>query len=827
MPAPQPLTRLIELLHQAYRAQLVHAPDHPDALAALAALEAYVPGLLETLGAIELRSTGVGFATPGGPVTGAPNAAMALAREMEARGMGGVAFLPGLDPEELRTLIFILQLRPQRLEEMGGASLLLPDDGLLRPLPPAPPPQPRPASPLREADVELDWNKVFTDAPRPADPDPVPWAGPGPTVGGGFRDAEAPALPEPLTPEELRRAAPPQPAVDEASLPPIEPIEVAALSPAALREEFSALFRAALATRSSPDKAGPRSPWGVDQREALVRFGFRVPDFGALEGAGARLSLDTVDAGAVRDALRRALSDFPAGEQGDLVLGFPGLPEGEFVLRRALDFLGPEMLAQAVAHVHTAHAPSMFDLALLAVALLQCVPDRELCLEAVRGRLQFEGWGMQEVEEFKEAIQWECQGTDTKLHMSLERRAIHKLDPHLVKTLGRQLIRGRRVDDIRSMLAQLEKELASPQAGVRRHGMEILAHLAEGLADAGLPQDLENRILAAARDRLTAENDPPVAQWCAQTLETILDRWIVYGLFSAVHLELSGLGDLAYPLVGAASWKPQLIRDLLARLASPRNIGRLVDLLHHPSPVNPADRVQAVLALMGLPAAAHLARALEEEGIGANRTALAAALAAFGRRALPVLLDLLSSPRVEVVLEAVDLLARAGDPSATPELTAAVAHPDGRIRRAAVAALAHLGGAEAAAQALAAALAQGDAELRLEGLDLLGGLGDAAALPAVLAILAEAGPGEEAQRLRLRAIETLGRIPAPGAARPLLDLFQKKGLFRGREPLDLRLAAARALAAQNTTEARECMALALEQENAEPVKALLRQSLVR
>ncbi|HLO68737.1 MAG TPA: HEAT repeat domain-containing protein, partial [Holophaga sp.] len=115
---------------------------------------------------------------------------------------------------------------------------------------------------------------------------------------------------------------------------------------------------------------------------------------------------------------------------------------------------------------------------------------------------------------------------------------------------------------------------------------------------------------------------------------------------------------------------------------------------------------------------------------------------------------------------------------------------------------------------------------QLETLNLLGELGDPAALPAILPLLA-GGASEEAQRLRLRAVETLGRIPAPGAARPLLELFQKKGFLKGREPVGLRIAAARALAAQNTQEARECMALALEMENTEEVKAILRQSLVR
>jgi HEAT repeat protein len=470
----------------------------------------------------------------------------------------------------------------------------------------------------------------------------------------------------------------------------------------------------------------------------------------------------------------------------------------------------------------------MFDLALLTVALMQCVPDRELSMEAIRGRLQFEGWGMQEVEDFKEAIQWECQGTDTKLHLSLERHAIHKLDPHLVMTLGRQLIRGKRVDDLRSMLAQLEEELSSPQEAVRRHGTEIMANLAEGLPGTGLPLDLENRMLAAARYRLSAENDQLVAQWCAQIVEAILNRWLVAGNFTSLHDEMRNLGDLAYPSVGAASWKPQLLRDLLARLGSSANIAHLVPLLFQKGSELPIPQVHAVLALMGTPAAAHLAEALEEEEDPSRRTHLVEALRAVGKRAVPVLKELLASPQWHMVDHALMLLAQAGDRSVIPEMVMTIGHQDMRVRRTAVTAVSALAGKSVAAGTLAETLADADTAARLETLNLLGELAEPSTLPAILKMMdPDKATGDEVQRLRLRAVEVLGRIPGPDSIKPLRELFQKKGLFKGREPIGIRIAAAKALAAQNTQEARETMAIAMETEPNEEVKAVLRQYLVR
>jgi hypothetical protein len=57
-------------------------------------------------------------------------------------------------------------------------------------------------------------------------------------------------------------------------------------------------------------------------------------------------------------------------------------------------------------------------------------------------------------------------------------------------------------------------------------------------------------------------------------------------------------------------------------------------------------------------------------------------------------------------------------------------------------------------------------------------------------------------------------------------VFKKKGLLTRLEPVGVRLASAKALASIGTREAREAIALVLEIESAEEVRAVLRQFLV-
>jgi hypothetical protein len=310
-------------------------------------------------------------------------------------------------------------------------------------------------------------------------------------------------------------------------------------------------------------------------------------------------------------------------------------------------------------------------------------------------------------------------------------------------------------------------------------------------------------------------------------MEALLGHWLRKSNFEGVYREMLALGELALAKSGTPEWKAQAVRDLLFRIASPGNMATLTALLHHHDTQISITQLHSLLALLGRPAAMHLSMCLEMEEDAGRRGNLIDALRAIGRNAVPALKEALASPNPSHVRNALLLLGEIGHKPAFPDVALALEHRDLPVRRAAVAAVAVLGEGSQASQALSAALGRSEPGLQLEILAVLSELKDATAVPAVAELLQTAkGSTEEAARIRLRALETLGLIGSPEAVAPLQDVFRKKGILGGRESTAMRLAAAKSLSAINTREAREAIALAMDGEPHEDVRAVLRQYLV-
>ncbi len=812
---PKALTTLAELLHRALKAQSHYAQDHPQAVQTVEAVYACLTGILQQDSPLILTCSRNKLWCLGRVIEGSPNATQSLVKEMESRGIGGLVFHAGLDTDELQLLFFGLQLRPQRLQEMGGPDSLFPEGSNLRAL-------------------LLESPKDETEEP------PLP-----PTVGGGPAPTHAPtrttssatgAIPIiPLDevwsgtfPDEAVFApapvkAPPPPPLPP---PPPEPVDEPP-SPAALAADLRSLFGAVVQMTAVPLRPSIDSPWASEQREVLKECGFLQPDFSSVAGTSAQLGLGRMDPVTLRDTLRNALSGLEAMTQGNILLGLPAFPSEEQALRRALDYLGPELLATAVADVHIRLTPSRFTLALLVAALLQCVKDRELSLDAIRGRLQFEGWTIQDVDALKDAILWECHGTDTKLRMSLMDRGVFELDAHQVTILLRQLVRGKRGEGLKDLLNQLQAGFASPEVRRRRLASEIVADLAECLDEPALTAENILSLQRTLHEHILQEGDPQSGLWSCQSMEALLGHWLRKSNFEGVYREMLALGELALAKSGTPEWKAQAVRDLLFRIASPGNMATLTNLLHHPDTQISMVQLHSLLALLGRPAAQHLTMCLEVEEDASRRGSLMDALRAIGRNAVPALKEALASPNPSHVRNALLLLGEIGHKPAFPDVALALEHRDLPVRRAAVAAVAVLGEGSQAAQALAAALGRSEPGLQLEILAVLSELKSASAVPAIAELLVNAkGSSEEAARIRLRALEALGVIGSADAVPALQDVFRKKGILGGRESTAMRLAAAKSLSAINTREAREAIALAMDGEPHEDVRAVLRQYLI-
>ena len=795
------LTPLAELLHRALKAQMHYAQDHPQAVQSVEAAHQLLKNLLQQRSPIILTTSRGRLWYQGKAVEGAPNATQALAKEMDARGIGGMAFYDGLDQDELQLLFFALQLRPQRLMEMGGARSLLPEGANLKIMDLEPPesipfPTPAPDVEVESLDFSLDpITDPFMKLDEPQAPAPV--------LDGLYSQVL----------EDLFPAQAPPP-----SQPP---------SPAALAVDLRTLFSAIVQMTGTPPKPSVTSPWSSEQRETIAESGFLVPDFSSVVGTGEQLSLGRMDPVTLRNALRSALSGLEPMIQGAILLGLPSFPAEEQALRRALDYLGPELLAQSVAEVQLKKQPSKFALALLVAGLLQCVKDREITMEAIRGRLQFEGWDIQDLDALKDAILWECHGTDTKLQMSLMDRGVFELDAHQVMILNRQLLHGKRLDGVKDLLNQLETGFASPQVNRRRHAAEIVADLAECLQDPGLPQELEARLLNTLHGHIEAENDQQALLWSCQAMEALLGHWIRKQQFEAIYKEMLALAEFALAKVNTPSWKAQAVRDVLTRLASPTNMATLAEMLHQRDVLVPVHQLHSLLALMGRPAAEYLVACLEVEADKSRRQHILGGIRAIGRNAVPPLRDTLASPHWYMVRNAVMLLGEINHKAAFEDVALALGHRDPRVRRAAIQASVLLGDAEEASTAIAELLLKTEPGTQLDCLAALGELKSRLVVRPIIDLLQkEKGTTDEAVRIRLRAVEVLGLIASPEAIEPLQELFKKKGFLGGRESTAMRLAAAKSLAAINTREARETMALAMNQESQEEVRAVLRQYLV-
>lgn len=934
---------LAEVLHRALKFLQVYGPEDAKAQVVLKGVKQILDEQLQFSDRLEIDAS-LGrhrLLLNGQPLDAPLPSVKALAQALTERGVLRLAFLPGLQTDELKLLFFILQLRPQRLKELGGAGTFQGELGRIRleegtpdaptvklptgPLPTladlqpaaealglaeAPPPQPRTKStqPLGDLARLLGSRPPQNPAPGPA-PDPAPAAprtdepppaeaprqpirvriaapvadetvyippADAPPQPAPPREAPPPPppdipltmpamepvalaeepfmplLPDPAAPAEPRTAEPaPAPDQDAAPAPPSEPPsspepapdpapqasdrplaapgpEPAPSAPGpSLADRLHDLLDAIhMAARLLPP-AGFSFPFATEHLEGLRRVDLSFADLSPLAGLTDHLGLSQTDAVTLRDALRQALFRLPAGGQGALLLGLPTFPMGEAGLRRAFDYLAPEMLAQTAAEALARQGLKTPQLAFLVATLQLCVRDRDLSLEALKGRLQFEGWGIQQLEELQEAILWESQGTDTKLRTALDtRKDLLDLDPTQVIALARQTLRKGDEAGLGGILDALDQALQGRDVQRRAQAARILADLSECSEEPGIPATPLLRIHSLVQRHLREEREQEALAWSCQAMETLLSVRIRAGDFAGAYREVQAILDMgaAHLATPDLDWKVNAFQDLVVRLGGPLNMAALVPVLHDAAAAPSHGQLHALLGLMGQSAARYLVVCLELEEDKDRRLQLLAAVRAIGRKASLPLREALQSPKWYLVRNALEIIGEVQDASAFEDVARCLRHGDAQVRQSAIAALRVLD-ASRAAKALGEALASADPATQLEITAALGELGQDRVVPDLIQAF-KAAKGSESDRLRLRIVEALAALRHPDAIGTLQSVFRKKGLLTRLEPVSLRLAAAKALAAIGTREAKEAMALVLEIESADEVRAVLRQFLV-
>lgn len=203
-----------------------------------------------------------------------------------------------------------------------------------------------------------------------------------------------------------------------------------------------------------------------------------------------------------------------------------------------------------------------------------------------------------------------------------------------------------------------------------------------------------------------------------------------------------------------------------------------------------------LVARLGEAMAAPLADALTEANERVERRAYVEALAALGGGALPVVREMVTDGRWFVVRNALLVLRDAPAEEGIEHFTAALAHPDPRVRREALLSLAHVGG-EAAALLAPSKLTDAEPQVREAAAMASGALRVVRALKPLLEQLER----EDSPDVQVALLLALGRIGDPGAVPPI-ERRAQGGLFGRRPPPEVRAAAYRALWAIGTPHAK-------------------------
>ncbi len=880
---------LLEIFQRTLKFLQLYAPDDPKATQALQSVFQALSEQLEFSGSLEIdvfQSRGRFQLLANGQIMdGPPQAIASFAQSLIDRRIHRISFERGMDEDELRILFFLLQLKPQRLVELGGPTtfssempnILLNEGitlsgvgGLGRPVPVAPvtmpapippepvtPPAPFPilnTMPLANVPMELPPPAAARTRPLPPELDPSVFESrPAPEIykSAGLpqthsskitsaRDTLKALLGEPPLPESeapAEEALPPPPVLPQEPPPPPEPSAAPPPLPAPppppapqlppLNERLFDLFGPIAETAQAlPPK--PSAPWASDQLDVLRKSELRFADLTGLQGAGERLELNREDFVVLRDTLRKALWSLPPTSQGAILLGLPVFPPGEHALQRAMDYLAPELLAQTVAEVELRLRPPRAQLALLVATLLHCVKDREMSLEALRGRLQFEGWDILDLEALYADIRWECQGTDTKLDLAVQNQGLMDMESSQIGSICRQSIRSGRLDALQTFWKALEEAIWGQDDLRRRKAAQVFADLTECIVEPGLPMGYDVKLRELLAKHVALEMDAEALGWMCQGIESLVSQAMVKPDLDYASRQVEAILDLAVSSASKAGGAKisQALHDLYLRMAGARNVNALLPLIHQkqPEPIN--FRLPRLLGLLGQPAARHLVYCLGQEEDRAKRYKLLDALRAIGSKAELPLREALAAPEWYLVRNVVSLLGDIGEASAFEDVALTLSHKDARVRRMAAKTLGQLDAGKAV-PLLIELLPKADANSLLELVAQLGELRDPKAVSPLVELLQDGkSSGPEAEKLRQSVLESLGAIGSPEVVPVLSKLFKKKGFLGRLEPLPLRMAAARALGAIGTREAHEAMALALEIESKDEVKALLRMHLL-
>lgn len=384
-------------------------------------------------------------------------------------------------------------------------------------------------------------------------------------------------------------------------------------------------------------------------------------------------------------------------------------------------------------------------------------------------------------------------------------------DPQAAAAAGRAFL-----DELRTTVEDSNLEVFQVSAEERAFLLAEL-HGADGPAQGRL------ELLELVRAIVAAETDAAGLCELARILGNGLRRFLVEG-------DLAAAREVAALLRENAESRPDLDASTRAALAAPlrlpledRDIDTLVELLDQPSSAGLAY-VAELIASLAAESTPTWCEVLGRLQTPTARRRLLEALAPYASSRPELFEPFLRDRRWYLVRNIALLLGRSGEPRAFDALQIVLRHPESRVRKEALRAIAGVDGSGAEGIVIAA-LRDPDTALRRWAAHTCVAYGGRATPHLETAIRAPEFATREMEE-RAAFLEAYGRA-ARDAALPLLEsLLEPRGLFRAKPPETLRTALFEALAAAGGARA-ESLLTAQSHDRSPVIRAAARVALVR
>ncbi len=458
----------------------------------------------------------------------------------------------------------------------------------------------------------------------------------------------------------------------------------------------------------------------------------------------------------------------------------------------AVDMLASEMVGDLVS-IHYARSSGDHRLVLEMLArLLTRRNDRQSVLVVVEQRLRHDGVEGQDARDLVDQVMWSELTLPRRLQLLSRGQFIWRCDFARVKDVLTRLFAADQPREAAAIIQTYFGGLSSPEIEIRRGVADNTRHILQMLEKTPKGTAALNRLADQFFARVREESDPDVVGRLAGALAFLADLWLRTDEFRAaldLMRKAESLQDNPAPEVKE---RGERLSEALGRAGSDKIFLKLSMKLLEGNDQSSVEAAE-ILKRGGTRTSNYLIERLAEEENRAHRARLVLLLKEMGKGTSSRFIDRLSDPRWFLVRNVVGILGDIGDVSVVPHLAQVAKHGDPRVRREVVRTLMRLGTSDCE-DLIVNGLQDDDKGVQITAVNALATMKGKRAAGALLDMARKSAPFEGVSvEVRQEAFLGLGKLGHAPAAPLLMEVLTRKGFLGRGEPVDLRVAAARAL----------------------------------